>query len=87
MYAVFVDLEKAFERVDWKNLMGTLKKVGVAWKERRLISNLYMKQRIKVRIGEEMPEGREIGRGYDKDVLYRLHSSTFTIVNFHSYGG
>ena len=39
----------AFDRVDWK--------------ERRLLSNLYMKQRIKVRIGEEMSEGREIGRG------------------------
>ena len=31
-----------------------------------------MKQRIKFRIGEEMSEGREIGRGYGKDVLYRL---------------
>ena len=43
--------------------MGILKKIGVDWKERRLLSNLYMKQRIKVRIGEEMAEGREIGRG------------------------
>ena len=63
VYAVFVDLEKAFDRVDWKKLMGILKKIGVDWKERRLLSNLYMKQRIKVRIGEEMLEGREIGRG------------------------
>ena len=30
--------------------------------ERRLLSNLYMKQQIKVRIGEEMSEGSEIGR-------------------------
>ena len=66
MYAVFVDLEKAFDRVDWKNLMGTLKKIGVDWKERRLLSNLYTKQRIKVRIGEEMSERREIGRGGGK---------------------
>ena len=43
--------------------MGILKKIGVDWKERRLLSNVYMKQRIKVRIGEEMSEGREIGRG------------------------
>ena len=42
--------------------MGILKKIGVDWKERRLLSNLYMKQGIKVRIGEEMSEGREIGR-------------------------
>ena len=39
-----------------------LKKIRVDWKERRLLSNLYMKQRIKVRIGEEMSEGRKIGR-------------------------
>ena len=75
VYAVFVDLEKAFDRVDWKKLTGILKKIGVDWKERRLLSNLYMKQRIKVRIGEEMSEGREIGRGYGKDVFYRLQST------------
>ena len=63
VYAVFVDLEKAFDRVDWEKLMRILKKIGVDWKERRLLSNLYMKQRIKVRRGEEMSEGREIGRG------------------------
>ena len=32
------------------------------WKERRFLSNPYMKQRIKVRIGKEMSEGREIGK-------------------------
>ena len=29
VYAVFVDLEKAFDRVDWKKLMGILKKIAV----------------------------------------------------------
>ena len=77
VYAGFVDLEKAFSRVDWKKLKGILKKIGVDLKERKILSNLYMKQRIKVRI-EEMSEGREIGRGYGKDVLYHVHSSTST---------
>ena len=63
MYTVFVYIEKAFDIVDWRKLMGILKKIGVDWKKRRLLSNLYMKQRIKVGIGEEMSEGREIGRG------------------------
>ena len=54
MYAVFVDLEKAFNRVEWKKLMGILKKIGVDWKERKLLSNLYMKQRIEVKIEEEI---------------------------------
>ena len=52
VYAVFADLEKAFDRVDWKTLMGILKKIGVDWKERRRLSNLYKKQRIKVRTEE-----------------------------------
>ena len=63
MCVVFFDLEEAFDRVDWKNLVGILKKIGLDWKEWRLSSNHYMKQRIKVRIGEEMSEGREIRRG------------------------
>ncbi|KAJ4447807.1 hypothetical protein ANN_09815 [Periplaneta americana] len=54
--------DKAFDRVDWNNLMGILKRIGVDWKERRLFSNLYMK-RVKVRIGEEMSERSEIRRG------------------------
>ena len=65
--------EKAFDTVDWKKIMGILKKTAVYWKESRLLCNLYMKQCIKVRIGEEMSEGREIGKGYSKDVLYRLN--------------
>ena len=58
MYVVFVDLEKAFDRVDWMIFVSILKKIGVDWKEKRLLNNLYVKQRIKVRIGEEMSEGR-----------------------------
>ena len=50
VYAVFIDREKAFYRVDWKKLMGFLMKIVVDWKERGLSSNHYMKQRIKVRI-------------------------------------
>ena len=30
--------------------MGILKKIGMDWKERRFLSNLYMEQRIKVSI-------------------------------------
>ena len=59
--------KKAFDREDWKKLMGILKKIGVDWKQWRLLSRLYMKQPIKVMIGEEMSGGREIGRGYGTD--------------------
>ena len=63
VYAVFVDLERPFDRVDWKKLIVIMKKIGVDWKEMRLLSNLHMKQRIRVRIAEEVSEGRGIGRG------------------------
>ena len=43
VYAVFVDLEKAFDRVNWGKLWGILNKIGVDWKERRAFSNFYMK--------------------------------------------
>ena len=80
VYAVFVDLEKAFDRVDWKKLMGILKKNGVDWKERRLLNNFYMKEWIKVRIGEEMYEGREIGSGVRKGCP--LSSTLFSIYRY-----
>ncbi|KAJ4429903.1 hypothetical protein ANN_22107 [Periplaneta americana] len=42
--------------VDWNKLMIILMKIDVDWKD------LHMKQRGKVRIAEEMSEGREIGK-------------------------
>ena len=36
--------KKTFDRVDWKKLMGILKKIGVDWKDRMLLSNLYVKK-------------------------------------------
>jgi len=38
----FVDGQKAFDRVNWTKLMQILKGAGIDWRERRLISNLYM---------------------------------------------
>jgi hypothetical protein len=44
----FIDWQKAFYRVNWTKLMQTLKETGIDWRERRLISNLYMAQSVKV---------------------------------------
>ena len=33
------------------------------WKDRRLIRNLYLRQKVNVQIGKESREGIEIGRG------------------------
>jgi hypothetical protein len=46
----FIDWKKAFDRVNWTNLMQILKETGIDWRERRLISNLCMAQSVKVRL-------------------------------------
>src|ERR1043165_900868 len=63
IYICFVDYEKAFDRVDWKKLMRILRRIGVDWRERRLIGNLYMGRRVKIRINGEFSEPAKIGRG------------------------
>jgi len=44
----FIDWQKAFDRVNWTKLMQILKRIGIDWRERRLISKLYMEQKVKV---------------------------------------
>jgi hypothetical protein len=43
----FTDWKKAFDRVNWTKLMQILKETGIDWRERKLISNLYMVQCVK----------------------------------------
>jgi hypothetical protein len=63
LYICFVDFEKAFDRVNWIKMMEVLKKMGVDWKDRRLIRELYMKQDAIVRIDEGESDACIIGRG------------------------
>jgi len=44
----FIDWKQAFDRVNWIKLMQILKGTGIDWRERRLISNLYMAQSVRV---------------------------------------
>ena len=53
VYVSFIDYEKAFDRVDWKKLMRVLRRLGVDYRDRRLIENLYMGQAFTVRIEQE----------------------------------
>jgi len=46
----FIDWQKAFDCVNWTKLMQILKRTGIYWRERRLISKLYMDQKVKVRM-------------------------------------
>jgi len=44
----FIYWQKVFDRVNWTKLMQILKRTGIDWRKRRLISKLYMDQRVKV---------------------------------------
>jgi len=44
----FLDWQKAFHRVKWTKFMQILEGSGIDWRERRLISNLYMTQSVRV---------------------------------------
>jgi hypothetical protein len=52
----FLDWHKVFDRVNWTKLMQYLKGTGIEWHDRRFISNLYVAQRVKVRLyrGEKL---------------------------------
>jgi hypothetical protein len=59
----FIDWQKAFDRVNWTKLMQILKETGIDWRERRLNSNLYMAQSVKVRLNQGETRSVKIGRG------------------------
>jgi len=59
----FIDWQKAFDRVNWTKLMQILKEISIDWRERRLISNLYMALSVKVRLNRGKTRSVKIGRG------------------------
>ena len=77
LYVSFVDFEKAFDRVNWEKLTEILKSVGVDWRDRRLISELYMQQTATVRTKDGKSEPAVIGRGVRQGCL--ISPSLFNI--------
>jgi len=63
VYICFVDYEKAFDRVDWRRLLHALRRMGIDWRDRRLIGNLYIGQKMRIRIDGEYSEPGNVGRG------------------------
>src|SRR6218665_3169629 len=63
VYICFVDYEKAFDIVEWRRLLHALRWMGIDWRDRRLIGNLYMGQQMRVRIDGEYSELGKVGRG------------------------
>jgi hypothetical protein len=58
--------------------MQILKETGIDWRERRLISNLYMAQSVKVQLNRGETRSVKIGRGVNKDAVCHQFFSTYT---------
>jgi len=71
--------------------MQILKETGIDWHERRLISNLYMAQRVKVRLNRGETRGVKIGRGGRQGcclspILFNFYSKYLTKEALEGFG-
>jgi len=87
----FIDWQKAFDGVNWAKLMQILKETGIDWRERRLISNLYMAQSVKVRLNWGETRSVKIGRGVRQGcclspILFNLCSEYLTKEALEGFG-
>jgi retron-type reverse transcriptase len=79
----FIDWQEAFDRVKWIKLMEILKKSGTGWRDRKLISKLYMDQSVKVRPDQGVTKSTKIGREVRQGcclspLLFNLYSEYVT---------
>jgi hypothetical protein len=71
--------------------MQILKETGTGWRERRLISNLYKAQSVKVRLNRGETRSVKIGRGVRKGcclspILFNLYSEYLTMEALEGFG-
>jgi hypothetical protein len=74
-----IDWQKSFDRVKWTKLMEILKKTGIDWDERRLISKLYMDQSVKVRLGQGVKRVSRLKEKLHKDAVFHHFCSTYIV--------
>ena len=58
-----MDFEKAFDRVNWMKMLEVLRRMGVDWKDRRMMAELYMNQEAIIRLANGESEPGIIERG------------------------
>lgn len=51
-FITFIDLEKAFDNVNWALLMNSMKKTRIDRRDRRIIMSLYKEQQTLIEVGE-----------------------------------
>src|SRR6478609_8615608 len=63
VHICIVDFEKTFDSVNWEKMMKVLQSIGIDWRDRRMISELYMNQDAVARIAGGESDSGIIGRG------------------------
>ena len=77
LYICFIDYEKAFDRVSWYKLMRALVRLGVDWRDRRLICRLYMNQSVVILHSDACQLGRGVRQGCPlSPLLFDIRSTT-----------
>jgi hypothetical protein len=71
--------------------MQILKGIGIDWRERRLISKLYMEQSVTIRLDQEETRSVKIGRGVRQGcclspILFNLYSEYLTKEALEGFG-
>ena len=80
VFICFVDFEKAFDRIDWVKMLDILKEIGVDWRDRRLIMNLYLNQKAIVRIQQEYSDGRGVRQGCSlSPLLFNIYAEAMLV--------
>jgi len=86
----FIDWQKAFDLVNWTKLTQILKRTGIDWRERRLISKLCMDQRVKLRLDRGETRSVQIGKGVKgrhlSPILFNLYSECLTKEALDGFG-
>jgi hypothetical protein len=70
--------QKTFDGVKWAKLMQIIEETDMDWRDRRLISKLYMDQSVKERLEKEETRSVRLEEGLDNDVLRHRFCSTDT---------
>ena len=76
-YLCFLDCQTNFDRVDWTKLLETFINIGVNWRGRRLIRNLYMRRRVKLRLNQGETDSVRLEEESDRDVACHPYYLTY----------
>jgi hypothetical protein len=87
----FTDWQMVFDHVNQTQLMQILKRTGIDWCERRLISKHYMNQSVKLKLDQWETRSVKIGRGVRQaccmsPILFNLYSNYLTNEALEGFG-